>query len=563
MNLIKLLCFNFIFFTSVSATYALSSHHQNFILGEENLGQWTKGLFEFAEAPGPAYGGDDSLSVHHETLVLAAKRTDRPDVLCGFKRYRGGWDISNRHYWASVGFTGAAGFILAAVWFLSFSVAQVIYHCCRWRLSFNFKGSECGHRICLILLLCFTCAAVVGCVLLPVGQGAFHGEVLHTIHYVVNQSDYVVHTLRNVTEYLSLAKKINVSQVLLPTKIKDEIDKLNVDLNAAADLLTEKTSENSGKIRQVFSAVRSTLIAMAVVMLLLTFLGLFLSVLGQQHAVHIFILSGWLLVAITFILFGVFVILNNAIADTCMAMEEWADNPQAETALSNILPCVDERTTNKTLFQSKEVINQLVNVVNTAIYTFANWNPPPQAKFFYYNQSGPLMPSLCSPFDSKLEDQLCGYHQVSLSNASMVWKNYTCTVSESEKCTSTGRITPRMYDQLAAAVNASYALYHYAPPLLSLQNCNFVRNTFTNITSEYCPHLEHYLKMVNVGLCLISVGVMFCLILWLLYTNCSRRNEVFVKLSFPITRASSRKTRGSNVMRSNTVDDYDNGEIQL
>ncbi|KAK9107028.1 hypothetical protein Syun_023039 [Stephania yunnanensis] len=534
MNLIKLLCFNFIFFTSVSATNAPTSQHQNFILGEENMGQWTKGLFEFAEAPGPVDGGDDSSTVHHETLVLAAKRTDRLDVLCGFKRYSGGWDISNRHYWAVKSD----------------------------KCADPKKG--CDADQCLLWELLVSFLQLVGCVLLPVGQGAFHGEVLHTIHYVVNQSDYVVDTLRNITEYLSLAKKINVSQVLLPTKIKDEIDKLNVDLNAAADLLTEKTSENSSKIRQVFGAVRSALIAMAVVMLLLTFLGLFLSVLGQQHAVHIFILSGWLLVAITFVLFGVFVILNNAIADTCMAMEEWADNPQAETALSNILPCVDERTTNKTLFQSKEVINQLVNVVNTAIYTFANWNPPPQAKFFYYNQSGPLMPSLCSPFDSKLQDQLCGYHQVSLSNASMVWKNYTCTISESGKCTSTGRIMPQMYDQLAAAVNASYALYHYAPPLLSLQNCNFVRNTFTNITSEYCPHLEHYLKMVNVGLCLISVGVMFCLVLWLLYANRSRRDEVLVKISFPIKRAlSSQKTRDSNVVRSNTADDYDNGEIQL
>lgn len=34
------------------------------------------------------------------TLVLAAKRTLRKDPLDNFDKYRGGWNISNRHYWA-------------------------------------------------------------------------------------------------------------------------------------------------------------------------------------------------------------------------------------------------------------------------------------------------------------------------------------------------------------------------------------------------------------------------------------------------------------------------------
>ena len=62
-------------------------------------------------------------------------------------------------------------------------------------------------------------------------------------------------TLRNVTEYLSLAKTINVNQMPLPSDIMDDIDKLNVDLNTAADTLSEKTNENSVKFRRVFNAV--------------------------------------------------------------------------------------------------------------------------------------------------------------------------------------------------------------------------------------------------------------------------------------------------------------------
>lgn len=95
----------------------------------------------------------------------------------------------------------------------------------------------------------------IGCILLSVGQARFHGEAMETLNYVVNQSEYTVDTLRNVTEYLSLAKTVSVAQIFLPSDVKDDIDRLTVDLNAAADKLELKTDENSGKIRHVFNTV--------------------------------------------------------------------------------------------------------------------------------------------------------------------------------------------------------------------------------------------------------------------------------------------------------------------
>lgn len=143
-----------------------------------------------------------------------------------------------------------------------------------------------------------------GCILLSVGQDEFHGEALHTLDYVVHQSDYTVQTLRNITQYLSLAKTVNVAQVYLPSDVEQDIDKLNIELNSAADTLMEETSENSGKITRVFNAMyellhlefifliltlvsayqclclvdiycrRSALITLAAVMLLVSLLGL-------------------------------------------------------------------------------------------------------------------------------------------------------------------------------------------------------------------------------------------------------------------------------------------------
>ncbi|KAE9618708.1 hypothetical protein Lal_00047765 [Lupinus albus] len=537
---------------SASSSSGLMKHHIKFLLGEgeESFGSWENEVTQMAPAPGPQ--SDDA-------LVLAAKRTRRPDILKGFRRYRGGWDIVDRHYWASVGFTGAAGFILSVIWFVSFGLALVIYLCCGWGINIEDKASNHSQRICLILLILFTLTAATGCILLSVGQDKFHGEALDTLHYVVNQSDYSVQILRNVTEYLSLAKTINVTQMLLPSDVLDNIDHLNVDLKTAADKLSEKTNENSSKIRRVFNTVHLALIIVAAVMLLLALIGLLLSILGHQHAILIFVFSGWLLVAITFILCGVFMILNNAISDTCVAMGEWVANPHMESALSDILPCVDQSTTNKTLFQSKQVVINIASVVNRFIYEAANRNVS-QGSMGYYNQSGPAMPPLCYPFDSQLRESQCTAQEVTSANASMVWKNYECEVSESGICTTIGRVTPEIYLQLVAAVNESYALEHYTPLLLSLQNCNFVRDTFTGIISSYCPPLNNYLKIINAGLGLISVAVLLCLVLWILYANRSGSEEVFVKLSF----TQKLKNRFSkNPINNNSSLSYENSQVHI
>ncbi|KAL0463493.1 UNVERIFIED_CONTAM: hypothetical protein Slati_0236900 [Sesamum latifolium] len=503
------------------------------------MGSWKDEILSSSgEAPGPA--------IDVSTLVLAANRTKRPDILSGFHKYRGGWDIANKHYWASVGFTGAAAFILAILWFISFGLALAVHYCCGCKININGNGSSWSLRICLLLLIVFTSAAAIGCILLSVGQVEFHGETLDTLNYVVNQSEYTVQTLRNVTEYLSLAKTVSVAQIFLPSDVEADIDRLNVDLNTAADTLEETTDDNSSKIREVFNAVRSALITIAAVMLLISILGLAdLHELLQCSAVYL-----WPSTCDTHL---VTLLCFSAISDTCMAMSEWVENPHAETALSNILPCVDQRTTNQTLFKSKQVINDIANMVNGFVGSVANSNPPPQASSSYYNQSGPLIPALCYPYDSQLQDRTCSAQELSMENASLVWQNYTCTVSANGLCSSVGRLTPNMYTELVAAVNVSYALEHYAPPLLNLQNCNFVRDTFRNITSSYCPPLEHYLRLVNAGLALISVGVMLSLALWILYANRPQREEVFAKLSSRLRGSCSGKRSDNNITSASTT----------
>ncbi|KAK7280366.1 hypothetical protein RJT34_25430 [Clitoria ternatea] len=82
---------------SVSALSPTGSavHQVKFILGEgeDNLGPWKSEFSQVSPASGPK--NEDVV------LILAANRTKRPGILRGFRRYRGGRDFADPHYWAS------------------------------------------------------------------------------------------------------------------------------------------------------------------------------------------------------------------------------------------------------------------------------------------------------------------------------------------------------------------------------------------------------------------------------------------------------------------------------
>ncbi|PKI52605.1 hypothetical protein CRG98_026945 [Punica granatum] len=429
----------------------------------------------------------------------------------------------------SVGFTAAPFFVIAGAWFVIFGITLSLiclcYCCCR-REPYGY--SRAAYALSLILLIFFTIAAIVGCIVLYTGQGKFHGSTTGTLNYIVKQANTTAENLRNVSDYLESAKRMGVDSVFLPTNVQNNIDSVKTKINSSAATLSSKTSDNSQKIQDGLDAMRLSLIILAAVMLFLAFLGFLFSVFGLQCLVYTLVILGWFLVAATFILCGVFLLLHNVVSDTCVSMDEWVQNPTAHTALDDLIPCVDNATAQETLLRTKDTTYQLINVVNGVITNISNRNFPPMARPLYYNQSGPLVPNLCNPFNADLTDRACASGEVDFNNATEVWKNYKCEVSSAGICTTTGRLTPDIYNQTTAAVNVSYGLYHYGPFLVGLQDCSFLRQTFTGISNDHCPGLRKYSKWIYIGLVLVSAAVMLSLIFWVIYAR-ERRHRVYTK----------------------------------
>ncbi|XP_051129251.1 uncharacterized protein LOC127250135 isoform X2 [Andrographis paniculata] len=479
----------------------------------------------------PLLGQGDSSS---DSIVLAPSRTYRKDPLDNFRSYTGGWNISNRHYWASVGYTAAPFFVAAAAWFVVFglclSVACVCCCCSSWRQ--REPQSAYSRSLSFAFLALFSVAAVIGCVILYNGQGKFHKSTISTLEYVVRQADATSNNLRNVSEYLSAAKQITVDQVSLPPNSQSDIDQAQSKIDSSATTLTDTTRNTSQRVKNLIQSVSLALVVLTALMLLLTFLGLVFSILGVQIPVYILVISAWILVAGALILCGIVYLLRNVTGDTCAAMNQWVQiNPPGAgvgagagqvhhtgTALDEVLGCVDNATVQEAFSKTKQVTSQLVDVINTVISNLSNINFAPSFAPMYYNQSGPLVPSLCNPFHpdgGDLTDRSCAPGEVDLRNATEAWSGYVCQTSPAAAdnadhgvCVTPGRLTPRLYAQMAATINVSYGLYQYGPLVAELGDCSFVRLAFSDIDAIYCPTLRKYSRHIYVGLAIVAVAVL-------------------------------------------------------
>ncbi|WJZ85336.1 hypothetical protein VitviT2T_004879 [Vitis vinifera] len=458
-----------------------------------------------------------------KTLVLVAERTKRKDPLSHFKQYTGGWNISNKHYWASVGFTAFPMFLIAGIWYVVFGVFLLVIffcYCCCPRPLHGY--SRACYAVTLVFLVIITIAAMLGGAALYTSQFEFNRTIGRTLAYVVHQAESATETLRNVSNYFDAAKQIRVENKLLPPGVQNSITQLQKQINDTANQLATKTSDNLDGIRHVVNAVRLTVIIVTAAMLALSLLGFLFSISGVQCLVFIFVILGWILVAGTFILAGIFLLFHNVAGDTCLAMDEWVQNPIAHTALDDILPCVDAETAQDSLSKAKDVTYQVLSIVNLAV-DVSNADPG----------AGPLVPLLCNPFFASV-GQACPPDAVDLKDATQVWKKYVCEDSKNDECVSKGRLSPSLYSAMTMAVNVSYGFYYYSPFLVDLADCDFVRQSFVTISKDHCPGLQSQSKWMYIGLVVVSAAVMISSIFWIAHGR-EQKHRYYTKLGLSKT----------------------------
>ncbi|KAL2338179.1 hypothetical protein Fmac_012625 [Flemingia macrophylla] len=468
----------------------------------------------------------------NSTLTLAAERTHRVDPSNDFKYYDGGWDITNSHYLLSVAFSGAAFAAIGVIWFvivaLCFTIIACVCCCCCRKRKSRTDYSRKTYTISFIFLSLFLIMTIIGGAFLYNGLEKFQATARDVSDVLVSRANTVVDIIHNTLSDLAAAKNIQVSSFTLPDEIKQGIEKAELFNNQTAFIKSQ--AEETAKISiELLDAVSYSLIVVGTTMLLLTTIGFIISIFGWRVIVYILLLIGWILVTCTFILSGVTLIVHNGVADTCVAMEEWVQHPLNHTALSKLLPCMDETAAQKTLDITKNTSSQVVTLVNAFLTNIANKDMRPQQdRDIYYNQSGPSIPPLCNPFYPNMTERPCPPSEVDLKGAQTAYENFICDTSPTGVCITMGRLTPSLYSKVMVATNLSNTLHLNGPLLARLVDCSFVVDTFAEISKTGCPPFRRYSNQVFICLVLVSVAVMFSVILWVVFVR-ERRLQISSK----------------------------------
>ncbi|XP_039051678.1 uncharacterized protein LOC120193166 [Hibiscus syriacus] len=458
------------------------------------------------------------------SIILAEKQTRRPDPTDGFRTYTGGWDITNQHYYASVAYTAFPFMAMAIIWFVvvgMFLICACIC-CCFCQRKKPFGYSRYVYAFSLVCLILFTITAIAGSYVMFTGEKRFLESVKKFTSYLVNKAVSIWDNLVRIQNLLISAKEV-LNKDYVPDELKENIDKAKQMIHSIGRLPQIRAEDITTEIKEFFKNANTALVDIPSIMLVLAFLGLVFSILGMKTCVYIFVVLGWIIISLTFILCGMFLVFHSIVSDTCVAMGEWVEDPTVNSALEQILPCANKEAGEEIKQAGKAVTTSINDLLNQDI-NFSN------EKTDHYNQSGPLVPLVCDPYKHQNSQQNCG-DLVPLKKAQEEWKKYVCEVSKKGFCITQGRLTPDMYEEMSKAVNISYGLYESSYFLPTVVDCTVVEDTLRNITQDHCPNLKKYSAWVYGGLVGATISLMFSLFFSLLYSRERRHRKYTEKIN--------------------------------
>ncbi|EXB95198.1 hypothetical protein L484_001595 [Morus notabilis] len=427
--------------------------------------------------------------------------TVRVDPLDNFKKYRGGYDITNKHYWSSTIFTGIYGYAPGVLWlvcgilFGGFSLANIFWYKKRKSEGLKKKRSAC-HKQCylwpILLAIFLTLLAIVASGLVLGGNAKFHSEGKSVVDIVIDTANEASETIYNTTGAMKVitdnlgASGANTEAQVSLTSTSQILDAEAAEIHRQA----KKNRQNIDKgLKIVFAVTTFAICLNLIAVIALTVCG----ILRLRRPLHLLIILCWFLTALCWLFFGAYFFLNEFADDTCTALESFQKNPY-NNSLSSILPCDELLSAKSVLYDVSAGIHNLVNA-NISI--------------FY----------ICNPFSESLEYQYqsenCPSNTIKIGDIPKVLEAFTCTNSENTTCEN-GQVvlSSNDYKTVETYTSSIQNLLNAYPGMESLVECQSVKDAVSEIVVNHCKPLKKYIKMVWASMVFLSMTMVFLVLLW-------------------------------------------------
>ncbi|XP_021906961.1 uncharacterized protein LOC110821423 isoform X2 [Carica papaya] len=458
----------------------------------------------------PDCAGRSLLQIDNNVSQVSSRKSDdtvRLDPLDNFKKYRGGYDITNKHYWSSTVFTGVYGYVGGMLWLLcgvvygGFLIA--IIFCCKRKPKKRLPCYKHCYLWPFVLAIIFTILAITASGVILGGNARFHSQAKKVVHIIMNTANEASETIQNTTGAMR-----NMRDNLGASNENDEasgfLSSTSEKLNAEASEIRRQASKNRGKIDKGLKIINiMTIVTVSMNLIAATILSV-CGILRLQKPLHAFIITCWFLTILCWLFFGMYFFLEKFSRDTCTALEHFQQNPY-NNSLSSILPCDELLSAKPVLSDVSAEIYNLVNEVNANI-SLLNATAYPNLAY------------VCNPFSAPPEYQYqpdnCPANTIQIGDIAQILKIFACSGADKGTCKDGEFISASDYKIVEAYTTSVQNLLNIFPNMENLVKCQLVQNAFSDILTNHCKPLRRYLNMTWAAMLYLSIVMVALVLLW-------------------------------------------------
>uniref|UniRef100_A0A8R7Q2B1 Uncharacterized protein n=1 Tax=Triticum urartu TaxID=4572 RepID=A0A8R7Q2B1_TRIUA len=278
-----------------------------------------------------------------------SRRTRRIDPLDGLRKYEGGFNITDKHYWSSTVFTGRSGYIIGALWL----IGGIIFagFLLAWKIFFA-KSNErerdgaiddfldrC-HLVSVMLIILLAVFAIVASAIALQGAVRFHSRAESIKDIVGRTALEATATIYNITG--AIERMQNISKLYnISSQSFDHLNSTVKALNSEAVEIQAKAKKNMRLVSKGINTLELVIILTVTLNLVVVLVLLVGRPLRLQKLYYMCIALCWVLTVLFWMYFGLYYFLDKFAGDTCAALEEYQLNPKNST-LGAIIPCSEK-----------------------------------------------------------------------------------------------------------------------------------------------------------------------------------------------------------------------------
>ncbi|XP_078441269.1 uncharacterized protein LOC144711210 [Wolffia australiana] len=405
----------------------------------------------------------------------------RIDPLNGFNKYRGGYNLTNLHYWSSAAFTGVHGYVLAAVWFIVGLLLSSIFLCYgekfrrgRWRVLWLLPLA--------VLLVLFAIAASGLAMAGSAGFRASAGAVEDKIGGTARDASG---TIYNVTTSVTAIQ----GERYISERLVNASAKLGIDASA----LQRKAERNLRMISRGLKILHASTVTLASVCLV-SALGLLGSrVLGLRRTFILLVCLSWVLISLCWATSGLYFFVDRFAGDTCQALEEYQRDAR-NSSLGELIPCEEELPGRGALRDVRSEISGIIDKVNKNI-----------------SVSFGAVGAVCNPFSPPPEfmyqPQSCASGEIRVGDIPKILETYACSEGEAgNRCEQGKFISASDFRSTLIFTSSLQNILNSFQAVENLANCRMIKEAFSDILNEECGPMKKWARTAWAAMTALAVA---------------------------------------------------------